>query len=646
MAYPEGTAGEQTIGELVRRLENNYVYGTTIISKYVQKSMYDDLQKIDAYLNSKHTSGETDSQGRDKPFFNIVTAAVNIWYRATDIDRKNIKIKPTKISDNFVAFLATIHLHQWMKTARFGYFLNEWGRTLARYGSSAIKFVEKEGELSAQVVPWSRMICDVVDFDANPKIEVIELTEAQLYQRGYDKEMTDQLCQARRARQLLTKQRQDRNNDYIQLYELHGLLPLSHLTGKEADQDTYVQQMHVISYVASKRRGEYDDFTLYKGREEKDPYMITHLIKEDGQTLSIGAVQHLFEAQWMINHSVKAIKDQLDLASKLIFQTSDGSFVGQNALSAIENGDILIHKMNEPLTQVANTSHDVTALQSFSNQWKVLANEINGISEAMMGQNPISGTPWRTTAALLEENHSLFELMTENKGLHIEDMMTMYILPFVKKQLNNSKEIAATLDGYNLSKIDQAYINSTAIRRTNKALIDKVIAGQTPGPGEQNQMKTSETMSLQADMSSLGNLRFFKPADEPDTTWKEVFKDLEWDLDIDITGENTPDKEDMQTLNTVLQTIATNPRVLSDPNAKLIFNKILSISGGVSPLELTDSQPYTPLPSRRFTETLDYADAPPSIRRQMEEQQGFTPATDDPVASVTPAEPPQSIQPK
>src|ERR1035437_7562315 len=100
------TSTECDVGGLVRRLESNYIYGTTVVSKYVSKSMYEDLQKIDAYLNSKHTSGETDSLGREKPFFNIVTAAVNIWYRATDLDRKNIKVKPTKIKDTFMAFLA------------------------------------------------------------------------------------------------------------------------------------------------------------------------------------------------------------------------------------------------------------------------------------------------------------------------------------------------------------------------------------------------------------------------------------------------------------------------------------------------------------------------------------------------------------
>jgi nucleoside-diphosphate-sugar epimerase len=43
--------------------------------------------------------------------------------------------------------------------------------------------------------------------------------------------------------------------------------------------------------------------------------------------LVIGRHMHGKKAQWMVNHSQKAIKDQLDLASKLIFQTADPKHV-------------------------------------------------------------------------------------------------------------------------------------------------------------------------------------------------------------------------------------------------------------------------------------------------------------------------------
>ena len=119
---------EKSIAEKVREIEQNYIGGTgTLMSKYVTTDLYDDINKIYAYLASKHVSGEFDSLGREKPFFNIVVAARNIYYRATDIDRKNIEITPSKSKEVVPALLASILLHNWMKKENFGAFLNDWG---------------------------------------------------------------------------------------------------------------------------------------------------------------------------------------------------------------------------------------------------------------------------------------------------------------------------------------------------------------------------------------------------------------------------------------------------------------------------------------------------------------------------------------
>ena len=178
----------QTICEVVRTAESHYTRGKVRIGKYVEWSMSDTINTIDAYLNSKHIKGEYDSLGRPKPFFNIVTAVANLWFRATDIDRKDISIIPNNSKQVVPAFVATVLLHDWMIRERFGVFLNLWGRALARYGGIPTKFVKKDGRLIPSVIPWNRLIVDAVDFDANVKIEVLELTEAQLYQnKGYDK---------------------------------------------------------------------------------------------------------------------------------------------------------------------------------------------------------------------------------------------------------------------------------------------------------------------------------------------------------------------------------------------------------------------------------------------------------------------------
>ncbi len=591
------------VSEMVRDLETNFISGGgTQMSKYVNTDLYEDINKIYAYLNSKHISGETDSMGREKPFFNIVNAARNIYYRATDIDRKNIEVTATKSSDMVPALMATIQLQEWMDRENFGAFLNDWGLDLAGFNSQVVKFVEKGDRLYPMVVPWSRLIVDQVNFDKNPKIEILEVTEAELYQReGYDKEMVERLCDARRARELSDGTPIDQKDNYVKLYEVHGNLPLSYITGKEEDENTYVQQMHVLSFVESKQKGKYDDFSLVSGREARDPYMLTSLIPATDGSISLdGSVKNLFEAQWMMNHTAKSIKDQLDIASKLIFQTSDANFVGRNVLSAVEQGDILIHQVNMPLTQINNTSHDITAQESFGNMWKGLASEINGVSESMMGNVAPSGTAWRQVEALLQESHSLFELMTENKALYIEEMLREFVIPHLKKKMDTTEEIGAILESHNISKIDAMYIPNEAKRRFNAKVVDQVIKAleeddmeAMPSP---YQADVAE-MEVKQELAPLGNQRFFKPSDIPTKTWKQALEGLEWRLKVNISGEAQDKQTILTTLSTALQAV-TNPAYANNPQAQLVVSKIMSATGVISPIEIAS----TPAPVAPPTE--------------------------------------------
>lgn len=583
---------EQSIGDLIRKAESDYTTGTTTIGKYVEFSQYENIEKIDAYLNSKHISGDVDSMGREKPFFNIVTSAVNIWFRATDIDRKNIRIKATKSKDFIGAFLATIHLQTWMKRASFGSFLNDWGRSLARYGSSVLKFVEKGGMLYAEVIPWNRLISDTVDFENNIKIEKLFFTESQLRSNNaYDKNMVEALISARQARETQDGQKKDNKNDYYEVYECHGVLPLSFITERESDKDKFVQQMHVLSFVRSKETTkEYDDFCLLKGREKKDPYMITHLIKEDGRAQAIGAVEHLFESQWMSNHTAKQIKDQLDLASKLIFQTADTNFAGMNALDNIETGDILIHKDNSPITQIANNSHDITSIQAFGQQWQVLGKEITSTPDSISGNTMPSGTAYRQVAILNQESHSLFEIMTENKGLYIEEMMRKFVIPYLKTLMDTSEEISATLDEQSIKQIDSMYVKSESIRRHNakvayEALNNKPIVGLNID---------EEQAKIQEELAVTGNQRFIKPSSIPTKTWKELFKDLEWDVEVEVTAEQSDKDSTLTSLNTIFQTIVGLQGRPLTGDEKLVFNKILETTGAVSPVEMATAPQQQP----------------------------------------------------
>ena len=587
---------ENTIGSIIRKTESDFIAGTTQISEFVSFNLKENLDTIDAYVNSKHISGPTDTLGREKPFFNIVIAARNIWLRATDIDRKNIRVRPKKEAHFMLAFLTSIHLQEWMRESKFGSFLNEWGRTLATYGSAIVKFVEKDKELSAEVIPWNRLIVDAVDFENNLKIEKLWFTPSQLKQNeSYDQDMVEQLIEsAKSARKTWGGQQRDNKSDYIPVYELHGNLSQAQyneargLEAQEGDDKIYFQQMHAISFTGNKTKG-YNNYTLYSGKEKQDPYLITHLIREDGRVMGIGAVEHLFEAQWMVNHSAKLIKDQLDLASKIIFQTSDGNFVGKNALTGIENGEVLVYAQNQPLTQLANKP-DIAAMQSYGQQWQAQGSQITGISESMLGETAPSGTAWRQVQALLQESHSLFKFMRQNKAFHIEEMLDKFIVPYLQKKMDTTEEIAATLESHQIKQIDSAFVPGEAIKQSNQKIIDDVLSGKIT---EQPDIMALEG-KIQAKLDEKGNQRFISPSLIKTTKWKDVFKDFKGIFECDPTDEKQDTQAVMATYDTALKFIIGLQGRKLTPVEEYLFNGLISQTGYLSPVEISSLNASTP----------------------------------------------------
>jgi hypothetical protein len=569
------------IFQIVKRAEKNLIHGKPLkLGKYAEHDHVEKISTIQAYINSQHISGKYDSTGREKPFNNIVLMAVYAWYKLTDIDRKHIRFKPRNAKQRLKSLIATIKLRLWMDRKQFGQWLNLWGWTLSAYGSCVTKFVEKGGKLIPTVVDWDKLICDPVDFYSGVRVEKLYFTPSELKKQGYDEESVElALNYFKESRETLEGDDIDIKNEYVGVYEVHGELPMYHLTGKEEDTDLR-QQMHVIFMMQSVKDKKNVNISLYSGKEAKDPYYISHLIKQDDRTLSIGAVESLFDAQWMVNHSAKLIKDQFDLASKLITQTSDDQFLGRNLLTDVDTGSVLIHRENQPLTQVNNQSHDIPNMMGFMDSWKQAGRDISGAHESVTGEQQPSGTPYRLGAMLNAEARGLYNIMRQSKGLHLEEMLRLFILPYFKKTLKNTDEIVATLEGEELENLDNLMLPA----KLEAALLPLISQGLIPTP-EQLQGLVDETGK------DLGNTRFITPSKHKDKTWADYFKDLDWEaIEIEITGENRDKQSILITLDTLLQRIMANPQALADPNVRKIMNRIIDEVDGLSPLQLTEPE--------------------------------------------------------
>ena len=100
---------------VVEQQIDNYISEEVTITDAYQFSQYKTIQQIENFMHSKFTSGQNDSRGNPKPFFNITKGKVNIAIRATDIDRKDISMKENGSDDYFRAFVASKYNQTLMK---------------------------------------------------------------------------------------------------------------------------------------------------------------------------------------------------------------------------------------------------------------------------------------------------------------------------------------------------------------------------------------------------------------------------------------------------------------------------------------------------------------------------------------------------
>ena len=257
--------------------------------------------------------------------------------------------------------------------------------------------------------------------------------------------------------------------------------------------------------------------------------------------------------------------------------------MGKNALTSIEQGDILRHQPNMPLTQVANNSHDITALQNDQTNWKGQGMEVTSTPDALRGNTMPSGTPAILAEQLAQQSSSLFEIMTENKGLAIEEMMTRFILPFLDKKMDTSEEIMATLSNEGIKEIDEMYIPNEAIRRYNEYAKETILSGGVPSPYSPQEAQ----QQVMNELKPMGNKRSFKPSDIPTVTWKKLFAGFKKRAEVEVTNE----MHDKRTLLSDLNATLANVVKMGDvQNARLVLGKILEETSVMSPNELAQIQ--------------------------------------------------------
>ncbi len=567
----------------IKSMENEYISRPITIVDGYDFSQYETLRKCELYSNSRYVSGPKDSLGRKKRFFNIVNGKKDIAKRATDLDTKDIRIKTDEPDDFTRVYILEKKVRNWMEESNFAKFLNNAGETRPKYGGVLAKKTVNKGKLNIDVVEWRNTITDQTDIIEGCIVEKHFYTPSKLSKmRGVWDNIDDALALATDNKTSMTTGQEIKTpGKYIEIYEFHGDIPRS-LVEEGAKEDEYARYF-IICAGATKQdtKGEQytSSVTLFSAEEKENPYKYLPWDKVPGRALGKGIIEEGFEAQEGVNDAKMKELQAMEIASKIIFKTDDNK-VSKNALTDMDNGDVVKVSKGSDLTQVNTMSSSIPAFDNLVESWKAQFESATSTFAAISGETLPSGTPYRLGAVMNQEAGSIFDYRREEFGIWIGEIMEDWVLPHLLRDIKNGDTFLAEFSPDELKRIDDSFIS----KHLAQTIIEENMAGRFVPP----EMVAQEIDKLKENLRATGKHRFL---DIP----KGYFDKIQTKISFETTGEQRNKAAMLETLSNIFQATAANPTVLQDPQLKKIFERLMEVAG-INPIEIeTDTPPAQPM---------------------------------------------------
>ena len=555
----------------VQRIKENYEKGTVDIIDGLPYSMYQTLRRIEFYTNSRYLNGNTDNRNRVKPFYNITNFRINVAVRATDIDTKDFTVFSDNPKHYVKSMLFSKEMKNWMKRVSFAKTLNDFGYTRAKYGGVLIKRVRRGGELHIQIPEWKNIVTDSIDIINGVKGERHYMTKVQ-FQSKMDawNNLADNLDLVEKTMKK-THGKNYSSSDRVCVLEIEGEFENEYVN---ETNEGYCLQKHFILL-------DQDDNAvacLHSEKKTTSDYKYLAWFEASGRGLGIGIAEDSFEAQVAINDSILKESDIMEIASRTLFWT-DSASVENNLLTDVESGQLLKVLPGEQFQVLNSTPNSLPQLDNIRVKWDEQVSRATSTFEAVTGETMPSGTPFRSLAVQNQEGMGLFSYRMEEAGIFWRGVFADWIVPHLKGKLTRAHVLTSDFTTEELQVIDEA----VSTERANRKVIDRALQGKVTNIEDYQVLLESEKELMRV----TKGIRFI---DIPD----DYFKDLEAQIDINITGEQLNKGVMFETINNMLVTITQsfNPNtgtfsVLEDPILSKIFGKAVEMTGiGISPAEL------------------------------------------------------------
>jgi len=552
-------------------------------------NMYEHIKKSTLYKNSKFNKGANDGT---RPFKNIIRPILNVSYRSEGFDVKDIEPFVNDERFYYKSFLTRKFHVKWARVNDIDTFIDEIVESYCDFGLAVAKNV---GKKRPECVPLSRFaFCDQTDFLSGPACEKHNYSPDQLEAmsgKWYDDKIDMAIAMSKNEKSTATQGNQTTKTPgkYIEVYELHGVLPETWLNkesnkheGDEgyeppeySDKRKYVQQVHIVTFYTN-QENQRTGICLYKGKE--DP--VYKAIKRDaifGRACGFGGIEELFEPQTWTNYDEIKIKDMLDAAALVILQTSDKEFENRNAnLKDLETGRILYTEDNKSLTQVSLTPQNIEKFNAAVDKWEAHARTLGSANESLLGISPTSGTPFKLQDLVVQEGMGIHDYRRGKIATFISEIYRDWVLPHLASEMNDGQKF---IDELSLDEL-QTVAENVAINYANDKIKQKMLPENAKDAKVMAQTEIDSLRNLLKEQFMKGGLKRFM-----EIMSKEL-ESLPIDVYVNIAGKQKDLAKNADKLTNIFRQILANPAVLQMPGMGKLFNEIIENSG-FSPIDFT-----------------------------------------------------------
>ncbi len=519
------------------------------------------LKRIDLYFYSKFESGQYDSQNQRKYFYNIVRPACDVAIKFIDLDTKDIVLYPTRTDDEFKVWVMQRELKLWLKENKFGELLNEIEEDYTHYGHIVIKKCPDK--------KWRRVNVQNLRMDASASwlkesdcvYEVLSMSAQDIRDMDWGKEAEEYLNVKVDTTNFVVYECYEQNREEGKKWKRSFRTDFLNYKTK---QGGYIQTPE--SQINDE--SEYlPGCTLYEDTVDELPYREKKWANVPGRWLGMGVVEYLFDNQIRQNELANIKAKGLQFTALHLYQTAD-EMIGRNVLTDMENGEVI--KTPTGITPVSTEERNLSAYAQEEARWEQNAERKTFSFDISRGENLPSGTPLgvaKLSAAMVE---SFYSLKRENLGLFVKDLLMEDVLPTFAKERSKEHTLRFFSSDKEIEKLRQAIVE----HQMRKSIMDYAVkSGTIPSV----MAITLEKVRLENGLKAKKDIDLLIP--------RSFYDDVEYSMDITVTGEEIDVAAKLQTLQTALQSIAANPNIMAIPALRTIFFKALGFAG-FSPVEL------------------------------------------------------------